>query len=40
HIDDSFSPNLQIFVSIYEEEILTYSNNQIINSINNKAQDQ
>ncbi|CAG8731748.1 5994_t:CDS:1, partial [Racocetra persica] len=40
HIDDSFSPNSQIFISIYEEEILTYSNNQIINFINNEEQDQ
>ncbi|CAG8461001.1 974_t:CDS:2, partial [Racocetra fulgida] len=39
-IDDSFSPNSQIFVSIHEEEVSTHSNNQIINFTNNEKQDQ
>ncbi|CAG8591405.1 21300_t:CDS:2, partial [Gigaspora rosea] len=40
-IDNSFSPNSsQIFVSIHEEEVSTYSNNQIINFTNNEVQDE
>ncbi|CAG8792439.1 45735_t:CDS:2, partial [Gigaspora margarita] len=39
-IDNSFKPNSQIFVSIHKEEVLTYSNNQVIISTNNEEQDE